>query len=146
VTVTERRWEDGMSKVSTALWFAALLGISAPAGATCAQSDVAGTWGAYALAAGSSGAYWLRCDLAVNATGQIVATSSKCTQSNGLTGSVTGTITLQNGSLCSFTGAFTISGTRSIIDQITLAPSKEAAEGVGHFSGGGFSYSLVRIR
>lgn len=112
--------------------------------ANCTQPDVAGTWQAYAISASNAGAYWVRCRVSINASGNVA--NSPCTDSNGGKGTLTnGTVQLKDPNSCTFTGKFTLGGTVNTIRHATMALDKISVEGVGTFPGGIFSVSLTKL-
>jgi hypothetical protein len=117
--------------------------------AACTQADVAGVWASYTVGISTGSLdYWLDCTLRIDASGNFTAKTSSCVADSGLKSPANGHLTLTNGAICAYKGVIRMTklAAESTINHATLSRDKEAAEGVGLFEDGGFSFNLVRIK
>lgn len=128
-----------------------LLVAATPAGATCTQPDIAGTWTAYSIGKDtfSGQLEWVVCNLVINKAGGFARTTSSCKAAN-TTVQAHGILTLSTPAKCAFSGTITVAN-GSQTDQIpslTLSPDKQTAIGVGGQDGTAdvFVFSMVRTQ
>jgi len=119
----------------------------APANASCAQGSVAGVWKLYAAVSNVSGETdWNKCSATIAVNGKLSAAS--CQNSQGGSTPVTGQVSLSNAANCTYTGTIhqTLTGITDTINEATLSIDKRSASGVGKYSGGGFVFTMVKVR
>ena len=121
-----------------------ILILSSTAFASCNQGDVQGAWQIYTI---NSVGETTSCKMTLSSEGRI--TSSKCTYWSGgsqvAATTARGTISLQSGAECAFGGTINVGGLSHRIRQLTLAPDKTTANGLGTYSRGQFLISLTKL-
>lgn len=108
-----------------------MLAAAAPAGASCTQADIAGTWTAYSLTQDSGQLAWTACNLVISTAGTFGTASSTCTAS-GQTVKVQGSIKLTAAAKCAYGGSISAPaiGQSDPIPSVTLSLDKQTAFGV----------------
>lgn len=126
-----------------------LLAAATPAGATCKQADIAGTWTAYSLSQDSGQLAWAACNLVISTAGTFTTAGSSCTAS-GHTVQVQGSVKLSGAAKCAFSGSISAPaiGQTDPIPSLTLSLDKQTAVGVtGHNGAGNVSaFSMVKTQ
>jgi hypothetical protein len=145
-TRRERAMREWLGLLSIAA--ATLIFGSASAAATCAPEDLAGRWDSYALGDVGGEAFWERCGIRFDESGEILA-GSACLDDFNDRSTLSGRWIL--GSNCRITGTLTpqypgVASAECSIAQATLAPDKGSVTGVGRCADVGsiFSFTLVR--
>jgi len=137
--------------IPAALLAATALGTAVPAGATCKQADIAGTWTAYSIGKDSTNNQlaWVSCNLVISAGGAFSTATSSCV-SSGHTVTVQGTLSLSGPAKCLYTGSLTIpSGPHTDpLPSVTLSLDKQTAAGAGGHNGTTdvFVFTMVKTK
>lgn len=112
------------------------------AGATCVQSEAAGTWRVYSISLTSGEAWWTRCNVFVTSTG-VVRTKSFCYDHTGEKFYASGgRVNLAQG--CRLYGYLDGAGVRNRLVDGQMDRDKLTFSGVGRFPGGIFLYNGVK--
>jgi len=127
------------------------LAMAVPAGATCTQANLAGTWTATSLSRTAAGDLaWTTCDLVINAQGRFVAATSKCNGSQGDASPAQGSLALAKPASCAYAGSITLTKYRQTnrIRLATLSLDHQVVSGVGGGlgAGGTFTFNMVKTK
>jgi hypothetical protein len=126
-----------------------LIAAAAPAGATCKQADIAGTWTAYSIGKDSANNQlaWVSCNLVINTAGRFSTGTSSCTAS-GKTVGLQGMLKLSGPAKCLYSGSFTIPEAPHTdpIPALTLSLDKQTASGAGGHNGTTDVFVLTMVK
>jgi hypothetical protein len=110
--------------------------------AACAQSDLQGTWQAYAV--DLDGSYWIRCTVKIGAGGGIT-TGKPCKDSEGGQFQTTSGGHLSLTSACIVKGTVSIGGAAAEVIHATLDKGRSVVTGVGDDEiGGAFIFNAIK--
>jgi hypothetical protein len=129
------------SQACVALILAAVINAPTASLASCAKSDLVGTWQFYASYSDNN---WVRCKIAINSSGTV--TSATCAQATGAGVAFSnGSFRIAAASTCTFTAQFSFNAVLNRVVHATLSRGKTTAVGVGLSQGGNFSYMMDKI-
>jgi hypothetical protein len=119
---------------------------SIPASAACTQASIEGFWKLYASVASTTGPTWYNCSLNIGAFGGVFRSS--CQNAFGQSSPTTGHLSVTSRANCTYSGSInqTATSLTNTITEATLSQDGHTASGVGSFSNGVFTFTMVKVR
>jgi hypothetical protein len=111
--------------------------------AGCADSDLEGKWRVYATVTEQSATSWMNCALTLSSRGFIAEGACQGPGRPQLM-ITSGRISIADTTNCVYSGRFELDGMPNKIDHATLSAEKTLAIGVGSWTEGFFSFSMIK--